>query len=506
MPISISFEKYALSNGLDVILHVDHSTPQAAVNVWYHVGSQNEVVGRTGFAHLFEHVMFEGSKHQNKEPCEPLQEAGANVNGSTSTDRNKYYENVPSNYLELALWLEADRMGFLLDALDQHKFDIQRDVVKNERRQSYENRPYGLAGMEISKALFPPNHPYSWMTIGSQEDLDAASIDDVKDFFRRFYAPNNASLAIAGDIDVAETKRLVEKYFGDIPPAEPVARIERWAPRLDGEVRVNLEDRVQLQRLFLAWAGPPRFDADEAPLDVLVSVLGEGRSSRLHRSLVYEKQIARDVGAYFAAMEIAGEIRLDATVAIGASLEDVERGLLAEVQRLQQEPPSSEEVQRAVNRLEAFYVRQLEQVGGFGGRADLLNYFNVLTGDPGRLNTDLDRYTLVTPADVQRVAREYLGPGRVRLVVRPRAEVAPLATSVDRSVQPGPARPPAFRPPVPQRLTIGDGIDLLVVEKHEVPTIAAAIFLSGGGGADPVESPGLASFTSRLMTEGTKTR
>ena len=506
MPISIAFEKYTLSNGLDVILHVDHSTPQAAVNVWYHVGSQNEVVGRTGFAHLFEHVMFEGSKHHNKEYFEPLQEAGANVNGSTSTDRTNYYENVPSNYIELALWLEADRMGFLLDALDQHKFDIQRDVVKNERRQSYENRPYGLAGMEIRKALFPPNHPYSWMTIGSQEDLDAASIDDVKDFFRRFYAPNNASLAIAGDIDVADTKRLVEKYFGDIPPAEPVARIERWAPRLDGEVRVNLEDRVQLQRLFLAWAGPPRFDADEAPLDVLVSVLGEGRSSRLHRSLVYEKQIARDVGAYFAAMEIAGEIRLDATVAIGASLEDVERGLLADVQRLQQEPPTSEEVQRAVNRLEAFYVRQLEQVGGFGGRADLLNYFNVLTGDPGRLNTDLDRYTLVTPADVQRVAREYLGPGRVRLVVRPRAEVAPLATSVDRSVQPGPARPPAFRPPVPQRLTIGDGMDLLVVEKHEVPTIAAAIFLSGGGSADPVESPGLASFTSRLMTEGTKTR
>jgi len=507
MPMNISFEKHTLKNGLDVILHEDHSIPMVAVNVWYHVGSQNEVPGRTGFAHLFEHVMFEGSKNHNKEYFEPLQEAGGNVNGSTSTDRTNYYENVPSNFLELALWLESDRMGFLLEALDQRKFDIQREVVKNERRQSYENRPYGMVGMEIRKALFPPNHPYSWMTIGSQEDLDAAKLEDVKDFFRRFYAPNNASLAIAGDINPAEAKALAEKYFADIPPAQPVPRIERWVPALDGEVRVNLEDRVQLERVFLAWPGPPRFDPDEAPLDVLMSILGEGRSSRLYRSLVYEKQIAREASAYYAAMEIAGEIRTDATVAPGHSVEEVEAAMLAELQRLKDEPPSQEEVQRAVNRLEAYYVRQLESLGGFGGRADLLNYFNVLAGDPGRINTDFDRYTMVKPEDVRAAARRWMGEGRVRLVVRPKPEVSPVPTAVDRTVQPGPAPAPPFRPPVPQRLKLANGLDLVVVEKHEVPTVACAVYFPGGAAAtDPPERPGLLAFAGRLLIEGTKTR
>jgi zinc protease len=506
MPIAIAFEKYTLSNGLEVILHEDHSVPVAAVNVWYHVGSQHEQPDRTGFAHLFEHLMFEGSKHHDREYFMPLQEVGASVNGSTTTDRTNYYENVPAEYLALALWLESDRMGFLLDAVDQHKLDVQRDVVKNERRQSYENRPYGLAGQEIRKALFPPNHPYSWQTIGSQEHLDAASLEDVKDFFRRYYAPNNASLAIAGDIDLVEAKRLVEHYFGNLAPAPPVGRIERWLPRLENELRIGLEDRVQLQRLYFAWAGPPRFDADEAPLDVLVSVLAEGRSSRLYRSLVYEKQIARDVNAYYSPMEIAGEVRVDATVAPGARLEDVEAALLAELQRIKDEPPSTEELQRAVNRLEAHYVRQLESVGGFGGRADLLNYYNVFAGDPGRLNTDFERYARVTPGQVHDAARRYLGEGRVRLLVSPRPETAPLVAEVDRSSQPAAGRQRDFRPPLPQRLRLGNGLELLVVEKHEVPTVSAAVYLPGGAMLDPAGKAGLASFSGRLMSEGTRRR
>ncbi len=506
MSIKIEFEKYTLSNGLDVILHEDHSIPMAAVNVWYHVGSQNEEPDRTGFAHLFEHIMFKGSKHHNREYFMPLQEVGANVNGSTSNDRTNYYENVPSEYLELALWLESDRMGYLLDALDQASFDVEREVVKNERRQSYENRPYGLAGQEIRKALFPPNHPYHWQTIGSQEHLDAASIDDVKDFFRRFYSPNNASLSIAGDIDCAEAKKLVEKYFGDLPPAPPVARIERWVPALDGEVRLNLEDRVQLPRLYFAWVGPPRFDPDEAPLDVLASILAEGRSSRLYRSLVYEQQIARDVSARLGSMEIAGEIRLDASIAPEANVEAVERALFAEVERLKAESPRADEVQRAVNRLEAQHVRQLESVGGFGGRANLLNHYNVFTGNPERLNQDFDRYVRVTPADVQRVARQYFGPGRVRLLVSPKADTVPAKVQIDRNQQPGPGRPRDFEPPVPQRLQLHGGIDLLVVERHQVPTIAAGIYFPGGALTDPREKPGLASFTARLLTEGTTTR
>ncbi len=506
MSINVAFEKHTLSNGLDLILHEDHAIPVAAVNVWYHVGSQNEEPDRTGFAHLFEHIMFKGSKHHNREYFMPLQEVGANVNGSTSTDRTNYYENVPAEYLELALWLESDRMGFLLDALDQASFDVERDVVKNERRQSYENRPYGLAGQEIRRALFPPNHPYNWEVIGSQEHLDAASIEDVKAFFRRFYAPNNASLSIAGDIDVAETKRLVEQYFGDLPPAPAVPRIERWVPRLDDEVRLNLEDRVQLHRLYFAWLGPPRFDPDEAPLDVLMAILGEGRSSRCYRSLVYEKQIAREVSARYSAMEIAGEIRLDATLIPGGGVEDAERALLAEIDRLKTEPPSEEEVQRAVNRLEARHVRRIESVGGFGGRANLLNYYNVFAGDPGRLNHDFDRYLAVRPADVAHVAGKYLGPARVRLLVSPQQPVAPSSSGIDRNQQPVAGRPHEFRPPVPQRVQLRGGLDLLVVEKRTVPTVAAAVYFPGGALADPSDGPGLASLTTRLLTEGTRNR
>ena len=506
MPTNIAFEKHTLSNGLDLIMHVDRSIPIAAVNVWYHVGSQNEEPDRTGFAHLFEHIMFKGSKHHDREYFLPLQEVGASINGSTTTDRTNYYEDVPAEYLELALWLESDRMGFLLDAFDQHSFDTEVDVVRNERRQSYENRPYGLAGQEIRKALFPPNHPYHWQTIGSHEHLEAATLEDVKDFFRRFYAPNNASLSIAGDIDIEETKRLVEKYFGDLPPAPSVARLQRWTPGLDSEVRLELEDSVQLSRIFFAWVGPPRFDVDEAPLDVLMTILGEGRSSRLYRSLVYEKQIARAASAYYHSQEIAGELRVDATLAAGASLQEVETALLAELHRIALAPPTDEEVERAVNALESHFIRQLESVGGFGGRADLLNFYNTFAGDPGVVNKDFDRYAAVTPADVQRVAKRYLTPGRVRLVVNPREQVAPADVEVDRFVQPGPGTPRRFEPPTPRRITLSGGIDLLVVEKHEVPLIAAGIYVPGGAVLDPENRPGLSSFTGRLLTEGTKNR
>ena len=506
MPMNIAFEKYTLGNGLDVILHVDRSIPVAAVNVWYHVGSQNEEPDRTGFAHLFEHIMFKGSKHHNKEYFMPLQEVGASINGSTTTDRTNYFEDVPAEYLELALWLESDRMGFLLDAFDQHSFETEIDVVRNERRQSYDNRPYGLAGQEIRKALFPPNHPYNWQTIGSHEHLAAATLEDVKDFFRRFYAPNNASLSIAGDIDADETKRLVQRYFGSLPPAPTVPRLQRWLPSLSDEVRVELEDSVQLSRIYLTWVGPPRFDADEPALDVLMSILGEGRSSRLYRTLVYEKQIARAAAAYYAAMEIAGEIRIDVTLTPEAKLDEVETCLWQEIEKLKNEAPSQEEVQRSINSLEAHFVRQLESVGGFGGRADLLNHYNVFTGDPGRLNSDFERYQHVTPEQVQLVARQYLTPGRVRLVVNPRAEVVAAAAEIDRNLKPGPGRLRRFEPPTPRRLQIAGGLDLLVVEKHEVPLIAAGLYFPGGSVIDPPVSPGLGSMTGRVMTEGTKSR
>ena len=292
---SIKFEKRTLSNGLDVIVHRDHSIPMVAVNVWYHVGAKNEEPGKTGFAHLFEHVMFEGSKNHNKDYFEPLQKIGANINGSTTSDRTNYWETLPSNYMDLALWLESDRMGFLLEALDQERFDLQRDVVKNERRQSYENRPYGLASLKLQELLFPAPHPYNWPVIGSQKDLDAASLNDVKDFFRRYYHPSNASLAIAGNVNPDEAFRSAEKYFGDIKPGESVPTLHQMASPITGTTSVTLHDSVQLPRLYLAWPTPPDFTKEQAAFDVLSVILADGRSSRLEKKLVYETQKAYDV-------------------------------------------------------------------------------------------------------------------------------------------------------------------------------------------------------------------
>src|SRR5688572_19283252 len=307
MPISLAFEKYTLSNGLDVILHEDHSIPVVAVNLWYHVGSQNEEPERTGFAHLFEHLMFEGSKHHNREYFMPLQEVGANINGSTSTDRTNYYENVPSEYLELALWLESDRMGFLLDAVDQPRLDLQRDVVKNERRQSYDNRPYGRAGETISRALLTADHPYSWPVIGSMTDLSNATLEDVKNFFRKWYTPNNAALAIAGDFDRSQVKAWIEQYFGSIPRGPAIERRTSVPPaRIARDTFIVLEDKVQLPRVYYAWQSPKFFAPGDAELDLISQVLAGDKSSRLYRRLVYELQIAQDVSASQASRRLDG--------------------------------------------------------------------------------------------------------------------------------------------------------------------------------------------------------
>ncbi|MDA0733835.1 MAG: pitrilysin family protein [Chloroflexi bacterium] len=504
--VSIAFDKITLANGLDVILHEDHTVPVVAVNVWYHVGSKDEQMGRTGFAHLFEHVMFEGSKHHNKSHFEPLQKAGANLNGSTTSDRTNYWEDVPTNYLELALWLEADRMGFLLDALDQQRFDIQRDVVKNERRQSYENRPYGMAHWHIQEALFPLPHPYHWMTIGSQEDLDAANLDDIKDFFRRFYSPSNSSLAIAGDIDRAQTLELVNKYFGDLPPGPQVQRIGRFDSSLPGRVELQIHDKVSLPRVYIAWATPPHFSADDAPLELLQAVLADGLSSRLYRSLVYEKQIAQSVSVRYHASEIAGQFIIEGTAAANHDVNEVEQAIEAEMERIRREPPTEEEITRAKNRLEAHHYRQLSRVGGFGGKADALNHYNVYKADPNLINTEIDNYMAVRQEDILRVSESVLDHRQVRLKVLPEASLASATTGVDRSIMPGPAKEPSFVPPVPQRRTLPNGMGVAVVEQRGLPIVAFALLFNTGATADPQNLPGLASMTTQLMPEGTETR
>ena len=503
---SIPFEKYSLSNGLDVVLHEDHSLPTVAVNVWYHVGSKDEEPGRTGFAHLFEHVMFEGSKHHNRNYFEPLQKAGGVLNGSTALDRTNYWETVPSNYLELALWLEADRMGFLLDALDQKRFDIQRDVVKNERRQSYENRPYGSSYLLLQPALFPLPHPYNWPTIGSQEDLDAASLEDVKGFFRRFYGPSNASLAIAGDFDPDQAKRWVEDYFGDIPPGPPVTRVGRMASLLTGEVEIEVRDKVQLPRLYLVWPSVPLLDDAEAPLDLLASVLGSGKSSRLYKSLIYENQIASDVSVSNYSEEIAGEFGIQVTASPGHTLEEVQDVVEAELRRVRQEPPSEREVARAKNRLQSQVTRHLERVGGFGGRADQLNHYNVMAGDPGLVNTDLERYLDVGPEEIMRAAKEVLGEDRVHLSVLPEEQVSVSTSTVDRTAMPGAAKAGTFSPAVPKRHVLPNGLNVLHVARSGVPLVALGLVLDAGAVTDTPGKPGVAHLTASMLTEGTSNR
>ncbi len=502
----IAYDKFTLPNGLDVILHEDHSLPMVAVNVWYHVGSKDEQAGKTGFAHLFEHVMFEGSKHHDRSYFEPLQKVGASLNGSTTADRTNYWETVPSNYLELALWLESDRMGYLLDALDQKRFDVQRDVVKNERRQSYENRPYGMAHLLLQSAVFPSPHPYSWPVIGSMEDLDAAELEDVRAFFRKYYAPSNASLAIAGDFDPGEARRLVERYFGGLPPGPPISRLGRMVSDLRGTVSLSMRDRVQLARLYLVWPTGPIFGPDEAALTMLSDVLGDGRSSRLYDSLVYEKQIARDVGVYNHAQEIAGEFHLQVTLNEGHTPEEAEEALRAHVERIIEEPPSEEELQRAKNRIRSAHVRQLERVGGFGGRADQLNYYNTLAGDPGVINTDLDSYDAVTPEQVRRAAEATLTADHVRLVVTPERPLRASAESLDRTAMPSASAPARFTPPRPRRLRLSNGIGVRFAPKPGVPMVSVRAVVRAGATMDPPDMPGLSSFAASMLPEGTADR
>jgi zinc protease len=416
---AIKFTEFRLANGLRVILHEDHSTPIVGVNIWYHVGSKNETPGKTGYAHLFEHMMFQGSKNYDDDYFKPIQEAGGNLNGSTNTDRTNYWEVVPSNFLELALFMESDRMGGLLTVLNDAKLSNQRDVVKNEKRQNYDNRPYGLVGARINEILYPENHPYHWLTIGSLDDLSHASIEDISAFFRHYYTPNNASLAIAGDFNPAEARALVEKYFGTIPKGPEVTTPNPVQPKLDGTKRVEMQDRVALPRLYITWHTVPQFTADEAPLDTLATVLGSGKSSRLYKSLVYERQIAQDVSAFNGSQELAGTFRITATAKPGKSLSELEGAINEEIEKLRQDVPTPDEIERAYNNREAAFIYGLQTVGDFGGKNDQLNQYATFLGKPGYFAEDLARYRRVTGDDVKRVAAQYLNDNRLIVTVAP---------------------------------------------------------------------------------------
>lgn len=417
----IAFEKYTLPNGLEVILHEDHSAPVVTVNTWYKVGSGDEKPGRTGFAHLFEHVMFMGSQNV---PVglfdQALESAGADNNGSTTEDRTNYYENMPSNALPLALWLDADRMGFLLPTMDKAKLDLQREVVKNERRQGVDNVPYGRAEETILAALYPRGHPYSWSVIGSMADLDAASVADVSEFFRTYYAPNNASLTIAGDFDPAEAKRLVQLYFGGIPrgPAMP-ARPSVAPVVLPKDTFLVLEDRVQLPRAFYDWPTVKLYHEDDAALDFLASVLASGKNSRLYKKLVYDMQVAQEVSATQYSSKLAGRFEIDVTPKPGQDLAAIDRIVKEELQKLMREEITERELERVRNSYRAGFLNRLASVLG---KSEILNSYNYMAGTPDYVQQDAARYERVTREDVQRVARTYLGRPKVVLTVVPQGQ------------------------------------------------------------------------------------
>jgi zinc protease len=421
--VRVNYQKYTLSNGLDVILHVDRNIPFTAVNLWYHVGSGREKPGKSGFAHLFEHMMFQGSANAGAGlHFRIIEESGGTLNGSTSTDRTNYWEYVPRNYLETALWLESDRMGWLLPAMTQQKLDNQRDVVINERLQNYDNRPYGLAFEILSQHLYPSDHPYSWLTIGSIEDLKNASLTDVKDFFSAFYGPHNASLCIGGDIDIDETEKLVEKYFGPIPSGPDVLPPVPEIPKIQGEKRLIHEDTVQLPRLYIAWHSTYLYGPYDAAMDIVSDILAHGKNSRLYKSLVYEKQIAQDVNAYHLSREMGSLFIVSATAKPGTDLEQIEAVIEETLRVLPEEGVQTRELERIKNSHRAMFINSLQRVGGFFGITDRLNEFNTFLRDPGLIHDEVNRYISVTDDEILDAVRAHLHPeDRIVLHVLPKA-------------------------------------------------------------------------------------
>jgi zinc protease len=525
----LSYEKYTLKNGLDVILREDHRLPMVAVNIWYHVGPANERPGLTGFAHLFEHMMFQGSKHVGAENhFRQLEAAGASdINGTTDFDRTNYFETLPSNQLELALWLESDRMGFLLDMLDDAMLENQRDVVRNERRQSVENAPYGLVEEELFHQLFPKDHPYYASVIGSHADIEAARLKDVQEFFRLFYSPNNASLAIVGDIDKSKTRALVERYFGPIPAGSPVPKVDVKTPRIRTERRVTVSDQVELPRVYMAWITSPIFKPGDAETDLLAQILGGGKSSRLYKRLVYDKRIAQDVMAHQHSLSLGSVFYIQTTAKPGIAPETLEKEIDEELDALRTDGPTDAELERARNTIESSLIRGLETLGGFGGVADRLNQYNHFLSDPGYLARDLRRYARATTGALRKIAQSKLAPkSRVVVYGVPGAKVLqevprtgenaqklpPEKTAAAdpdgdwRNQQPAAGPPSVLELPVPKVSRLPNGLKLYLIEQHALPAIAANLIVLRGSEANPPERPGLASFTAQMLDEGTRNR
>jgi zinc protease len=502
--IDIPYTKFVLSNGLTVIVHEDHKAPIVAVNLWYHVGSKNEKVGKTGFAHLFEHLMFGGSEHSKDRYIKALESVGAtDLNGTTAFDRTNYFENVPTSALDFTLWMESDRMAYL--DLSQKTLDLQRGVVQNEKRQD-ENEPYALTEEFIPENTYPVGHPYSWDVIGDMADLDAASFKDVQEWFKTYYGPSNVVLVLAGDIDVATAKEKVQKYFGDIPPGPPVTHQQVWIAKMSGTHRSVTQDRVPLPRIYMVWNVPEFGSADAAYLRLVSSCLGEGKTSRLYKRLVYDDQIATDVTVYQDSREIGGQFYIQVTARPGHNLDEIEKEIHEELARFIQSGPTAEELQRVQTGYLSDFVRGIERIGGFGGKSDRLAEYAVYTGNPDGYKITLQRIHDAKAEDLKSAASRWLSDGVYIADVLPFPDYKPASTGADRTKPPALEPAPELKLPKLQRASLSNGLKIILAERHEVPLVNFWLAADAGYAADQFTKPGTAKLTAALLTDGTKTR
>jgi zinc protease len=502
--IDIPYQKFVLKNGLTLIVHEDHKAPIVAVNLWYHVGSKNEKPGKTGFAHLFEHLMFGGSQHALGSYIKALEKVGAtDMNGTTSDDRTNFFENVPTSALDYALWMESDRMGFL--DLSQKTLDLQRGVVENEKRQD-ENEPYDLTEEYIPENTYPAGHPYSWDTIGDMADLDAASFKDVQEWFKTYYGPSNVVLVLAGDIDAKTAREKVEKYFGSIPAGPPVTHQQVWIAKMTGTHREITQEHVPLPRLYKVWNVPQFGSADADYLDLVSACLGVGKTSRLYKRLIYEDQIASDVTVYNDSREIGGQFYVQVTARPGHQLDEIEKEVDEELARFLKEGPTPTELERVRTRYMANFLRGVERIGGFGGKSDRLAEFAVYTGDPGGYKVTLKVVREATAEDLRAAANRWLGDGVYIAEVQPFPDYKAAAVGADRTQAPSLGPPPALKLPKLQRVTLSSGLKVILAERHEVPLVNFWMAADAGYAADQFATPGTAMLTGTLLVDGTGTR
>jgi len=508
LPIpDVAFQKFTLDNGLTLIVHEDHKAPIVAINIWYHVGSKNEKPGRTGFAHLFEHLMFNGSENYNDDYFKAVEPLGAtDLNGTTNNDRTNYFQNVPKSALDTVLFLESDRMGHLLGAIDQPRLDEQRGVVQNEKRQG-DNEPYSIAEELSTKACFPAGHPYSWTVIGSLEDLDAAKLDDVKEWFKTYYGPNNAVLVIAGDVNAQEILAKVKAYFGDIPPGPPVARFDQWVAKRSGTSRQSAQDRVPQARILKYWNVPGDVNRERVLLNVAAQVLSSGKTSRLYKRLVYDEQIATRAVAYVDTREIASLFTLEADVKKDGDPAKVERAMDEELAKLLANGPTQDELDRAKTDVLSGFIRGVERIGGFGGKSDALAASMVYGGRPDAYKEELEIVRTATTAQVKEAAQKWLSDGVYVLRIDPYPTGLKAAgAGVDRKkLAEGGAAPAVVWPKV-EKATLANGMKVLLAERHAIPVVDFSVMLDAGYSADQGGIPGTAALAMGMLDEGTKTR